>query len=444
MFRIYIPILILLIIITFIISKIYKNKMIESFQISNNRERVALLKKVEQLLLEYKQNDEHELLKNINKNALSKPRMYNLIITKKNNNYFDIRNEYTNQKLKTLIIDFIFKNTSNKKGNYNHINNLNFRQLKMVSYDFWSGFTGENINISILDKYLILFINKINNIIYSKNLDDDYLFRYFILINRNYINISKNDNNNIFKINVIINIWRLYKYTGFQINLVFLIENKLMIIQDIKIIGNFFDSDIIFEKENQDIKTLFLKQLNPFYFLYPYFKLNNFSKEISKGYLLQIKNSPIIFPIDKQIFWIWKRYFHIINNLYSFSFQCFGSSGFNLFDCMSSKNIIGKKKKKGIWDKPCLNNKECPFYKANKNYKNNFGGCINGYCQMPVGVNRIGFHFYTNLINALCYNCKDKNNFNCCQDQLENISLYPGLKSPDYVFSGDGRLPSSD
>lgn len=444
MLKIYISILILLIIFIYIISKIYKNKITESFEIRTNLEREKLLEEVTNLLIEYKNVDEKKLLENINRNAFDEPILFNLIITYRSKNYFDIRNEYTNKKFKSIFIDNILLNFKEKDLYYKNLDKLVFKKVNSVSYDFWSGFNGENVNISLLDEYLILFLNKINNIIYTKNLDNDFLFRYFILLKRNYMLISYNKQNNIFKISVIMNIWRLYKYTGFQINLLFLIENKSMIILNIKIIGNFIDNDIAFQKNNFDIRTLFLKQLNPFYFQLPYFKLNNFSKDISKGYLMQIKSSPIIFPINEQIYFIWRRYFNIINNLYSFSFTCFGSKGNNLFDCMSSKNRIGKEKEKGIWDKPCINNEECPFYRANKNYKNNFGGCINGYCQMPVGIKRIGYHFFSNLRSAICYNCKNKNNFNCCLSQLNNINKYPGLITPDYVFSGDGRLPSND
>ena len=31
---------------------------------------------------------------------------------------------------------------------------------------------------------------------------------------------------------------------------------------------------------------------------------------------------------------------------------------------------------------------ECPFYKSNKNYENTFGDCINGYCEVPIGLNK--------------------------------------------------------
>ena len=47
------------------------------------------------------------------------------------------------------------------------------------------------------------------------------------------------------------------------------------------------------------------------------------------------------------------------------------------------------------WDKPCLRNEDCPFYKKNMNYPNNFGQCINGFCEMPLG--EIIFEFFEKM-----------------------------------------------
>jgi hypothetical protein len=77
-----------------------------------------------------------------------------------------------------------------------------------------------------------------------------------------------------------------------------------------------------------------------------------------------------------------------------------------------------------LWDKKCVANEECPYYKSNSNYLNNRGGCIdNGFCEFPVGVKRLGFTKYTDtyLNKPLCYNCEGKE--------------MP--KKPDYVFEND-------
>jgi hypothetical protein len=120
--------------------------------------------------------------------------------------------------------------------------------------------------------------------------------------------------------------------------------------------------------------------------------------------------------------------------------------------CLSVDPNINKT---GVWDRECMTNEECPFYKANKNYPNNFGGCIEGKCQLPVGMNSIGFKHYTKD-KPLCYNCKLKKEImlpdgtltiqdsdcsgiecNKCCDIQNNKNIYPNLKSPDFVFDND-------
>ena len=98
----------------------------------------------------------------------------------------------------------------------------------------------------------------------------------------------------------------------------------------------------------------------------------------------------------------------------------------------------------GIWDTPCKYNEECPFYKKNMNYPNSRGGCINGFCEMPVNIKTLGYKEYNESGEnaALCYNCDYTPGCNglecsqCCEDQKDN-SLYPNLKSPDYAFPND-------
>lgn len=100
----------------------------------------------------------------------------------------------------------------------------------------------------------------------------------------------------------------------------------------------------------------------------------------------------------------------------------------------------------GIWDSEAINNKDCPFYKANKNYENSFGGSKFGYCQMPSGLQNVGFKHYRldKTSQAICYNCntnllgRGTQGF-CCDDQ-NNRELYPNLNSPDYKFGNDSEL----
>ena len=94
----------------------------------------------------------------------------------------------------------------------------------------------------------------------------------------------------------------------------------------------------------------------------------------------------------------------------------------------------------GIWDAPCQVNSDCPFYKANKNYPNEFGKCdkISGQCEMPMGIVPIGFTKYGKT-EPNCYNCGANTlDSKCCGTQAELVkSRVAKYKSPDYVFAGD-------
>jgi hypothetical protein len=145
------------------------------------------------------------------------------------------------------------------------------------------------------------------------------------------------------------------------------------------------------------------------------------------------------------------------------SYACFAYNKFsknpvqrNIFavnknDCENSYDIIGYKKPYGVWDKPCKKNSECIFYKSNKNYKNDFGLCKNGKCELPINMQNLGYHYYINekSTRPLCYNCNSKKwlpktelGF-CCEEQQQDIrgahKKYPFLNSPDYAFDFDDQ-----
>lgn len=80
----------------------------------------------------------------------------------------------------------------------------------------------------------------------------------------------------------------------------------------------------------------------------------------------------------------------------------------------------------GYWDKPCKKNEECPFYQANKTYRNYRGGCYNGVCEMPLGIKRKAFKNYESKFQPWCYGCKSLTP-ECCDMQ----------KQPDYAYPLD-------
>jgi hypothetical protein len=112
-------------------------------------------------------------------------------------------------------------------------------------------------------------------------------------------------------------------------------------------------------------------------------------------------------------------------------YGCYGNGEItNKFECDSYYNIDGTPKTYySLWDKKCVADEDCPYYKSNRNYPNNRGGCITGgFCEFPVGVKRLGFTKYTdtNLNTPLCYNCGEKDR-----------DTKPEDAKPDYVFAND-------
>lgn len=115
------------------------------------------------------------------------------------------------------------------------------------------------------------------------------------------------------------------------------------------------------------------------------------------------------------------------------NYKCFGKLEFTEKECEATTDLIGNRVNPGVWDRKCVNNEDCPFYKSNKNYPNEFGGCkADGYCDFPKGITRLSYRKYNKNSLPLCYNCKDKKTGKigidkCCYTQ----------KQPDYVFDDD-------
>lgn len=113
-------------------------------------------------------------------------------------------------------------------------------------------------------------------------------------------------------------------------------------------------------------------------------------------------------------------------------YKCFGKLEFSKKECEAETDLIGNRVEPGIWDRMCVNNEDCPFYKANKNYPNEFGRCrTDGNCEFPRGIKRLSYRKYLKSSLPLCYNCKnEKGNLEigyCCNTQ----------KTPDYFFEND-------
>ena len=68
--------------------------------------------------------------------------------------------------------------------------------------------------------------------------------------------------------------------------------------------------------------------------------------------------------------------------------------------CITDPEIPAKDRCK-LWDKPCEHDTDCAFYQprsqGNQGNQGNRGGCMNGYCEMPIGYRRVGFRKYTTV-----------------------------------------------
>jgi hypothetical protein len=118
---------------------------------------------------------------------------------------------------------------------------------------------------------------------------------------------------------------------------------------------------------------------------------------------------------------------------------CYNASASTGPECMD---------KGGIWDTIPISSYECPFYKANQNYPNNFGELLNNACELPKNMQGIGNRYFSAdpKYKPLCYNCKNnligEGSLGFCCDEQRDTEKYPLLLTPDYAFVGDSELRS--
>lgn len=97
-------------------------------------------------------------------------------------------------------------------------------------------------------------------------------------------------------------------------------------------------------------------------------------------------------------------------------FRCYGDANAKTQkDCEAAWDPFGNRKSvRGIWDRPCATDDECPFYQANKEYPNYRGGCLDGLCEMPIGVRRTSYRTYDKTSKPFCHNCPSSDP-TCCK-----------------------------
>lgn len=365
----------------------------------------------------------------------------------------DIDTIYYNKPFKNnslLLNDFndmgILKNIRIQKDIYTYSQEISYQTLQKIlnkilsikefNLDLNTNIIDDKSKLKIYKNISKFFVNKINY--YLKELDleiEKHKFdtRKFKYLNNNIIKDVKiegltEDNRKII-FNIIIYRDDKIQYFTLQVicnyNYVF---NKIKI-ETIDIIGILHQEDIIFKdlkKKNiycshnsNNMDEQCFPDINP-----EKLSLEKYEKKLRNEIHPKILNKKIE---DRKEYEEEQKH------------KCFLKKGFNEPTC---KSYDFDKKTHGVWDKPCRNNFECPFYKKNKNYENSRGGCINGFCETPVNIERVGYKHYKLYKKPFCHNCNIKdcsgeNCFNCCEEQ-KNRKIYPKLNSPHYIFSNDG------
>jgi hypothetical protein len=248
----------------------------------------------------------------------------------------------------------------------------------------------------------------------------------FIIIDNHIIKIMKSKRGNMYKYIFLLNIHRDFKIYGFQLYCEVIYrkdEPELFIINRIENRGNIPEQDFkLMSSLQRDSNTKFV------YSNYPYDKYNtetNYNRDSTEDAI--IPSNDDYFNIISQ------RFLDLVKSVKERGYHCVGDDQDNKFDCESKTDTNGARKQEGVWDMPCTQSSDCPFYKSNKNYPNERGGCINGICEMPVGIDGIGYHYYNHKENAYCGNCKKQGEYNCCEEQKTDSKL----KTPDYLFIND-------
>lgn len=83
--------------------------------------------------------------------------------------------------------------------------------------------------------------------------------------------------------------------------------------------------------------------------------------------------------------------------------------------CYNKPEILTEKlceEVNGIWDRPCTRDHECPYFSPNAR-----GGCLDGYCEMPIGVENVAFT--RGIGTPVCSNCGTNHidPFSCCESK---------------------------
>ena len=347
---------------------------------------------------------------------------------KNNNDSYTLKSIKTSKSTKGFplleIEDNTFQNLLNTLIDKELPNKNVFSKLESSKYDYYlvkKKITINNIQISHISRFII---NKINHLLLGKGYTSGLNNGFFTILSYHLVNIFKNNRNGDIKYTINMVIYRINKKIPYQIQTTILVINKVYKIEQLEVIGNLTTDKLGSIHANDEIHIDIFSKINNDIIVTN--KSNDSSEEYqsTKEVTNQVKKN------NKELLDI-KKYKCFVND----------DSTLTRNICQNDRNIDGNKfTKRGIWDKNCENDSECPFYQANKNYPNNYGGCINNKCQLPINMISISPHFYDykHHNKPYCYNCKN-GNYMCCDEQMDK-KKYPLLKSPDYAFPNDYKL----
>lgn len=301
----------------------------------------------------------------------------------------------------------------------------------------------------IIKSLLYHFILQFNIAVRNSNYDLPYhQWTNFSITDYQIVKIQQHSELNLYLITFLVEVFRENKHYGFSIylDMYYRAEKNKIWISKSKLIGTVSQSDIVFKKFG-NYNTNAAKKLDT----YP---ITEIDESILDDLYTKMQNFNYRDKNSQSLTYDFQSRDLDLNA----GHKCFKPDGLEYPDaktsnaCLSIDPVINKT---GVWDKECKVNSDCPFFQANKNYPNNFGGCKSGKCELPVGMSVIGFKHY-NKDKPLCYNCKMKDEVitangntiikervcsgiecNKCCDIQHSKNIYPNLKSPDFVFEND-------
>jgi hypothetical protein len=313
----------------------------------------------------------------------------------------------------------------------------------------------KNVDLELFTRVKLELISAFNRLILDNNYYVKYhAFDFFKIINSNLISTTDLDNGTINWV-FTLKIGREGKYQ--QITLYYdlnLIKNNIdeyeVQVNKVEVLGLPVPKDIKFHenKKTSDKRNTYIDTHDTDVDVMPFGDGKNFqSPDIKFIDPVEIYDmSPNYFNNDSLSSKVEERITNLAKDVYSNSHKCFALVDGKSMELeeykwqMFCESYHPEVNQNGIWDAPCQIDSDCPFYKANKNYPNNFGKCDKptGKCEMPQGVTPIGFTKYAKR-EPDCYNCgMDSISNKCCSQQSKLVSEGKvGYKSPDFIFKDD-------